>query len=97
MPVTRKPQTKDEATGQPSETAIRTFIERGGSVSGEETGDVRTKLVQLRLSPRAHRRALIARVARSGCRPRGTTGYSKRSTRSSNERRHREAHQRSSA
>jgi hypothetical protein len=44
MPVTRKPQLKEE-------TAIRSFIKRGGSVSGEEVDDVRTKLVQLRLSP----------------------------------------------
>jgi hypothetical protein len=57
MPVTRKPQQKEEATGQPSETAIRAFIERGGSVPGEAADDVRTKLVQLRLSPQ-----LIARI-----------------------------------
>ena len=57
MPVTRKPQPKEEATGQPSETAIRAFIDRGGSVPGEGAGDVRTKLVQLRLSPQ-----LIARI-----------------------------------
>jgi hypothetical protein len=57
MPVTRKPQPKEEATGQPRETAIRAFIERGGSVPGEGAGDVRTKLVQLRLSP-----LLIARI-----------------------------------
>ena len=60
MPVTRKPQTKDEAAGDPSETTIRTFIERGGSVSGEATGDIRTKLVQLRLVPE-----LIARIDRT--------------------------------
>ena len=60
MAVTRKPQTKDEATGQPSETAFRTFIERGGSVSGEGTGDMRTKLVQLRLAPH-----LIERIDRT--------------------------------
>jgi hypothetical protein len=57
MPVTRKPHPKEEATGQPSETAIRTFIDRGGSVPGEGADDVRTKLVQLRLSPE-----LIARI-----------------------------------
>ena len=52
MSVTRKPQPKDEPTEQPSETVIRTFIERGGSVPSEDgAGAVRTKLVQLRLSP----------------------------------------------
>jgi hypothetical protein len=51
MPVTRKPQQKDAATEEPSETAIRAFIERGGSVPREESaGAGRTKLVQLRLS-----------------------------------------------
>jgi hypothetical protein len=59
MPVTRKPQQKDVATGAPSETAIRAFIERGGSVPGEEADEARTKLVQLRLSPQ-----LIARIDR---------------------------------
>jgi hypothetical protein len=54
MAVTRKPQQKDMATGAPSETAIRAFIERGGSVPSEEG---RTKLVQLRLAPE-----LIARI-----------------------------------
>jgi hypothetical protein len=57
MPVTRKPRPKEETTGQPSETAIQAFIGRGGSVTGEGAGDVRTKLVQLRLSPE-----LIARI-----------------------------------
>jgi hypothetical protein len=58
MPVTRKPQQKETATGEPSETAIRAFIERGGSVPSEESADaVRTKLVQLRLSSE-----LIARI-----------------------------------
>ena len=58
MAVTRKPQPKEAATGQPSETAIQAFIHRGGSVPSEESaGDVRTKLVQLRLSPQ-----LIARI-----------------------------------
>jgi hypothetical protein len=60
MPVTRKPQAKDEEAGQPSETAIRTFIERGGSVPGEATGDMRTKFVQLRLLPE-----LITRIDRT--------------------------------
>jgi hypothetical protein len=58
MPVTRKPQSKDE--GQPSETAIRAFIDRGGSVSGEGADDVRTKLVQLRLAQH-----LIERIDRT--------------------------------
>lgn len=57
MAVTRKPQPKEVSTEEPSETAIRAFIDRGGSVPSEETGDVRTKLVQLRLSPQ-----LIARI-----------------------------------
>ena len=57
MAVTRKPHPKEAATGQPSETAIQAFIERGGSVPSEEAGDARTKLVQLRLSPH-----LIARI-----------------------------------
>ena len=56
MPVTRKPQQKETATGEPSETAIRAFIERGGSVPSE-AGAVHTKLVQLRISPQ-----LIARI-----------------------------------
>ena len=60
MPVTRKPRPKSEASDEPSETAIRTFIERGGSVSGEGTDDMRTKLVQLRLAPH-----LIERIDRT--------------------------------
>ena len=59
MPVTRKPQQKETASGEPSETAIRAFIERGGSVPSEESDEERTKLVQLRLSPQ-----LIARIDR---------------------------------
>lgn len=55
MAVTRKPQVRG-ATEQPSETAIRAFIERGGGVPSD-ADDVRTKLVQLRLSPE-----LIARI-----------------------------------
>jgi hypothetical protein len=52
MPVTRKPQPKGAAPGQPSETAIRAFIERGGSVAAEAGArGERNKLVQLRLSP----------------------------------------------
>lgn len=58
MPVTRKPQQRDAASTEPSETAIRAFIERGGSVPSEEEGE-RTRLVQLRLSPQ-----LIARIDR---------------------------------
>ena len=57
MPVTRKPQQKEAATGEPSETAIRAFIDRGGNVPREEASEVRTKLVQLRLSSE-----LIARI-----------------------------------
>lgn len=57
MPVTRKPRQQEAPIKQPTETAIRAFIERGGSVPGEGASDVRTKLVQLRLSPE-----LIARV-----------------------------------
>lgn len=51
MAVTRKPQSTAASAGQSSETAIRSFIERGGSVPGDEAGGVRTKLVQLRLAP----------------------------------------------
>jgi hypothetical protein len=58
MPVTRKPKHKDALSGAPSETAIRAFIERGGSVPSEEDAAVvRTKLVQLRLASE-----LIARI-----------------------------------
>ena len=58
MAVTRKPQPKAEAAEQPREIAIQAFIERGGSVPSEESaGEVRTKLVQLRLSSE-----LIARI-----------------------------------
>ena len=59
MAVTRKPRPKEAATGQPSETAIQAFIERGGSVPNEEAAEVHTKLVQLRLSSE-----LIARIDR---------------------------------
>lgn len=57
MAVTRKPQPKDTAPGAPSETAIRAFIERGGSVVSEAADEERSKLVQLRLPPQ-----LIARI-----------------------------------
>jgi hypothetical protein len=60
MPVTRKPQQRDAVRTEPSETAIRAFIERGGSVPSEEgAGAARTKLVQLRLASE-----LIARIDR---------------------------------
>ena len=57
MPVTRKPT--QQAPGEPSETAIRAFIERGGSVPSDTADEARSKLVQLRLSPQ-----LIARIDR---------------------------------
>jgi hypothetical protein len=59
MAVTRKPQQKGAATGQPSETAIQAFIDRSGSVPSGEGAEGRNKLVQLRLSPE-----LIARIDR---------------------------------
>jgi hypothetical protein len=59
MAVTRKPQPKGASTEEPSETAIRAFIERGGSVPSSEDASERTKLVQLRLAPE-----LITRIDR---------------------------------
>jgi hypothetical protein len=57
--VTRKPKQQHAAPTEPSETAIRAFIERGGSVVSETADEVRSKLVQLRLPPQ-----LIARIDR---------------------------------